>query len=188
MKVERREDWIGNLAILIIQPESYVRISSEIPVEMVKEWGMEGIFVSANKPYFTIEETFRRVGILDKIIFVDCISVLTGHHPSGDRVEAIRNPADLTQLAISLSKNIERLGEKRFIVFDSLTTLLIYSKLGPLTQFAHSLGVIMKTKRITCFFLAVDQEAAKDLLSFLSTIADKFVHVEINEGGETIVA
>lgn len=188
MKVDRREDWIGKLAILIIPPGSYVQISSEIPVEMVKEWGLEGVFVSANKPYLTMEESFRKLGILDKIIFVDCASRLAGDHPSAERLVLINNPADLTQLAISLTKSIDRLGEKKFLVFDSLTTLLIYSKLDPLTQFAHSLGLMLKTKRVTCFFLAVDQEATKEMLSFLSTIADEFVHVAINEGGETYVA
>ena len=188
MKVERREDWIGKIAILIIQPKSYVQISSEIPVEMVNEWGMEGVFVSANKPYLTIEENFRKFGILDKIIFVDCASILAGDNPSGERIVLINNPADLTQLALSLTRSIERLGEKRFLVFDSLTTLLIYSKLGPLTQFTHSLGLMMKTKKVTCFFLAVDQEATKEMLRFLSTIADEFVRVDINEGGEAFVA
>jgi hypothetical protein len=187
MKVDRREDWIGKLAILIIPPGSYVQISSEIPVEMVNEWGMEGVFVSANKPYLTIEESFRKFGILDKIIFVDCASRLAGDHPSGERLVLINNPADMTQLAISLAKSIERLGEKKFLVFDSLTTLLIYSKLDPLTQFAHSLGLIMKTKKVTCFFLAVDQEATKEMLKFLSSIADNYVHLKVNKEGEVAV-
>jgi hypothetical protein len=187
MKVERREDWIGKVAILVIQPESYVQISSEIPVEMVKEWGLEGVFVSANKPYSTIEESFRNFGILDKIIFVDCASSLAGDYPSGERIVLINNPADLTQLAISLTKSLERLGAKRFLVFDSLTTLLIYSKVGPLAQFAHSLGLMMKTRKVTCFFLAVDQEATKEMLGFLCTIADEYVHVDIDEGGQTFV-
>jgi hypothetical protein len=187
MKVDRREDWIGKIAILVIPPESYVHISSEMPFEMVNEWGMEGIVVSANKPYLTVEESYRNSGILDKIIFVDCASRLAGDNPSGERVVLINNPADLTQLTISIVKIIERFGGRKFLVFDSLTTLLIYSKLDPLTQFAHSLGLIMKTKRVTCFFLAVDQEATKEMLKFLSSIADNYVHLKVNREGEVAV-
>ncbi len=187
MKVNRRDDWIGKVAILVIQPELYTHISSEMPAEMVKEWGMEGIFVSANKPYLTVEESFKNLGILEKIIFVDCASRLAGESPSGERVVLVDSPGDLTQLMISLEKSVERLGQNRFLVFDSLTTLLIYSKVKSLTQFAHSLGVTMKAKKVTCFFLAVDQEATKEMLKFLSTIADEFVKVGVNEGGETIV-
>lgn len=188
MKVKRREDWIGKIAILVIQPKSYVKISSEIPVEMVHEWNMEGVFVSANKPYLSVNESFEKSGILDKIIFVDCASVLAGDNPHGDRVVLINNPADLTGLTISLSRSIDRLEEKRFLVFDSLTTLLIYSKIDSVTKFAHSLGLMMKAKKVTCFFLAVDQEATKEMLGFLATIADEFVNVELDEGGQTVVA
>ncbi len=188
MRVENREDWLGKLAILVIPPKFYVKISSEIPVEIVNEWGMEGVLVSANKPYTTVEESFRKTGILDKILFVDCASRLAGVNPSGERVMLIENPADLTQLAISLSKSVERLGEKGFLVFDSLSTLLIYSRLDQLTKFAHSVGLMMKARGITCFFLAVDQEATKEMLCFLSSIADEFVHVVPNDAGEIVVA
>ncbi len=189
MKVARREDWIGKLAILIIPPQLYVQISSEMPVEMVKDWDLEGVLVSANKPYLTVEESFKNSGILEKIRFVDCASTIAGVTPSGgERLVVIRSPADLTEITINITKSIDRIAGKRFLIFDSLTTLLIYSKLSVLTQFAHSLGLIMKAKQVTCFFLAVDQEATKEMLSFLSTIADEFVHVSINEGGETIVA
>jgi hypothetical protein len=189
MRVARREDWIGKIAILIIPPKFYVQISSEMPVEMVKDWAMEGVVVSANKPYLTVEDSFRNLGILDKIVFVDCASRLAGSNPSlRERDVLIQSPADLTELTIGITRSIDRLGEKRFLIFDSLTTLLIYSRLSSLTQFAHSLGLIMKAKKVTCFFLAVDQDATKEMLSFLSTIADEFVHVRLNEGGETIVA
>ncbi len=188
MKVEHPEDWIGKTAILVIQPKSYVQISSEIPVEMVKDWDMEGVFVSANKPYQTVRESFGKLGILDKIVFVDCASRLGGDNPQGERLIVVNNPADLTQLAIHMSKSIDSLGEKRFLVFDSLTTLLIYSKLATVTQFAHNIGLMMKSKKVTCFFLVVEQEATKEMLSYLCTIADEFVKVEIGEGGQTIVA
>ena len=184
MKVRCREDWIGKLAILVISPESYVHISSEMPVEMVNEWGMEGIFVSANKPYLTVEKSFKNSGILEKITFVDCASRLAGENPSGERVVLINNPADLAQLTESITKSIEKLGDKKFLVFDSLTTLIIYSEFSQLTQFAHRLGLIMKTKEVTSFFLAVDQEATKEMLRFLSTIADNYTHLQINKEGE----
>jgi hypothetical protein len=187
MKVKCRKDWISKVAILVVPPESYVHISSEMPVEMVNEWGMEGIIVSANKPYLTVEESFRNSGILNKIIFVDCASRLAGCTPSGERVVLINNPADLTQLTISITRITEKLGENKFLIFDSLTTLLIYSPLNSLTQFAHSLGLILKTRRVTAFFLAVDQEATKEMLKFLSSIADNYVHLKVDKEGEVMV-
>jgi hypothetical protein len=138
----------------------------------------------------TVENSFRNSGILDKILFVDCASSIAGDNPSGrDRLVLIRSPANLTELTIGITKSIDKINPgKKFLIFDSLTTMLIYSKLELLTQFAHSLGLMMKARQITCFFLTVEQEATKEMISFLSTIADEFVHVDINEGGETFVA
>src|SRR5512135_1772150 len=104
MRVRRREDWIGKLAILVVPPESYSYISSEMPVELVNEWGMEGIFVSANKPYLTVENSFKQSGILDKITFVDCASRLAGEEPTGEKLILINNPADLPDLTKSITR------------------------------------------------------------------------------------
>ncbi len=186
MRVRRREDWIGKLAILVVPPESYAYISSEMPVELVNEWGMEGIFVSANKPYLTVENSFKQSGILDKITFVDCASRLAGEEPTGEKLILINNPADLPDLTKSITRITRDCLEKRFLVFDSLTTLLIYSEFGSLTQFAHTLGLIMKARKVTCLFLAVDQEATKEMLTFLSSIADKYVHLKVSEDGQVM--
>jgi len=40
----------GKVVILIIPPESYNRVSIEIPIKLVKDQGMAGIYVSMNKP------------------------------------------------------------------------------------------------------------------------------------------
>ena len=118
---------------------------------------------------------------------MDCASRLAGASPSGEKLVLINNPANLTELTISIKKSVKILGEKCFLVFDSLTTLLIYSKVKLLTQFAHSLGLMLKANKVTSLFLAVEQETSKEMLSFLSTIADNFVHLSVNEEGDVII-
>ena len=75
------EDWIGKIAILIIQPESYVHISNEIPVELVTEWGMKGIVVSANKPFMTAKENWQKFDVLGSLKYLDCASTIAGAKP-----------------------------------------------------------------------------------------------------------
>lgn len=188
MKNARLEDWIGNIAILIIQPESYVHISNEIPVELVKEWGMKGIIVSANKPFMTVKEQLQKLNILDSLKYLDCASTIAGANPHGENLVLINNPANLTELQICILKNIVNFSEREFLIFDSLTTLLIYNKEKDLTAFAHRLGLTLKSVRITTFFLMVEMETSKEMLKFLSTIADKTVHLCINKKGEVFVA
>ncbi len=188
MKNARLDDWLNKIGILVIPPELYVKISSEIPVEIIKDWNMQGVYVSANKPYSTVKDYLLEFGVLEKLVFVDCASKLAGDNPSGAGLVLIDNPADLTGLTININKNIKQFGDKKFLIFDSLTTLLIYTKLKQLTQFAHSLGLSLKASKVTTLFLAVDQEATKEMLRFLSTIADNFVHLTIDQEGDVVVA
>ena len=182
------EDLLDKVALLVIQPDFYVKTSSRIPIEIVKEWGMEVVFVSANKPFSTIKELLSESCVIDKIIFVDCASSLAGETPEGDRVLFIENPANLTSITIGITKGIEKLAAKGFLVFDSLTTLLIYNQVDSLTMFAHTLGVRMKALGVTCLLLAVEQEASKEMLRFLSTITDKIIRIGDDKEGTQILA
>ena len=115
-----QSDWMGKVIILVIPPEKYGSVSSSMPIEIAKDHGMEGVFVSMNNPYNIAVESLKESGIVDKIIFVDCASKLAGYNPTGDRLVLVRNPANLTELTISISKSLSELPEKKFLLFDSL--------------------------------------------------------------------
>ena len=187
MKNARLEDWIGKITILLIQPESYVHISNEIPVELVKEWGMKGIIVSANKPFMTVKEQLQKLNILSSLKYLDCASTIAGTNPQAENLFLINNPADLTSLGICIHKCVASTSEREFLVVDSLTTLLIYNKEKDLIAFAHQLGMTLKSIRITTFFLMVEMETTKEMLRFLSTITDKIAHLCVGKEGEVLV-
>jgi hypothetical protein len=184
LKDTRLEDWLGKIAILVIPPEFYVHVSNEIPIELVKEWGMEGIIVSANKPYLIAREFFQQEGILDSLTYLDCASRFAGVNPQGENLILLDNPANLTELDIHITKWLRQLSKRQFLLFDSLTTLLIYNKMENLTRFAHRLAIVLKSSKITTFFLMVDQESTKEVLNFLSTIADRIGHIRVGKEGE----
>ena len=152
MKDARPEDWLGKIAILIVPPEDYVYISNEIPVELVKEWEMEGIIVSANKPFATAKVNLQQREILDSLVYLDCASKFAGLSPQGENLVLVDNPGNLVELEICITRCIRNPSVRRFLVFDSLTTLLIYNKSEDLTRFAHKLGMRLKSQSITAFF------------------------------------
>ena len=184
MKTTSLEDWKGKIAILIIPSDLYVYISNEIQVELVKEWGMEGMVISANKPYLTMKEYLQKNNVLERLVYLDCASRFVGVNPQGENLVLLSSPSNLVELAIHIEKNTRDFSKENFLLFDSLTTLLIYNKTEDLTRFAHKLGLKMKSMNITTFFLIVDQETTRDMLKFLSTIADKIAHVSVNKKGE----
>lgn len=145
---------------------------------------MEGIVVSANKPYMVARETFQRNGIMDSLTYLDCASRFAGVNPQAENLIVLENPANLTELDIALTKCIRQCSKIDFLLFDSLTTMLIYNKKELFTRFAHRLAIRLKSSKITTFFLMVEQKSMMEVLSFLSTIADKISHLQIDEEGE----
>ena len=178
-------EWMKKVVILIIPPESYSYVSSAIPIEIVGEDNMEGVFVSMNKPYRTAVESFSGTGIFEKIIFVDCASGLVGDKPCADRLIVVKNPSNLTELEININKGLKALPKCKFLIFDSLTTLLIYSELNAVTRFAHRLGVRMKSNKVTSLFLAVEQQTGREMLKSLSTMADRLIYFDKEQKGRT---
>ena len=171
----------------MVSPEYYVHVSTEIPVELVKEWAMKGIIVSANKPFATAKADLQQFEVLDSLVYLDCASKFAGLSPQGENLVLVDNPGNLTELEICITKSIGNSSVRRFLVFDSLTTLLIYNKEKELTMFAHKLGLRLKSIRMTTFFLMVEQETTKEMLKFLSTIVDKIVHLCVNKEGEVFI-
>lgn len=98
MKNARLEDWLGKVAILIVPPEYYVYVSTEIPVELVKEWDMAGIVVSANKPFATAKADLQQFEVLDSLVYLDCASKFAGLSPQGENLVLVDNPGNLTEL------------------------------------------------------------------------------------------
>ena len=101
-------------------------------------------FVSLNKPASSLETALGRFGIsTQKIFFVDAVSGALGKAADKDNVLHISSPEAFTELSIAISE-ILRTGKFDALLFDSLSTLLIYDGGYRAERFAASL--IEKTK------------------------------------------
>lgn len=174
-------DIIGKVVILVIPPETYGDISQKILTDLVKGWGMEGIYVSMNKPYSSMKESLENLAVLDKIIFVDGASSLAGESPVGSKLVLVDNPANLSELSHAIGESAKKLGARGFLVFDSLSTLLIYNSEETSTRFAHTLTVRMKLRGLTSLLLAVKQEVGREMVKIISPVADKLIYLNVGE-------
>lgn len=102
-------------------------------------------FVTLNKPAPALERAFAYFNVpTDKMFFIDAVSGGLGKSQEKDNVLYVSSPEAFTELSIAMS---EILRTKKFdaLLFDSLSTLLIYSGNGYRAErFAAS--VIEKTK------------------------------------------
>lgn len=121
------------ISFLIITPIEHLQDKINSVLKFFKN--ANGIYISLNKSQESIENILRRGGIdTGRLFFIDCVS----SEKTGDDVLCVEpNRLDLLKSAIdAFMKNTE--GEK-FVIIDSLSTLLIYNDHNKVAKFVKEL-------------------------------------------------
>jgi len=128
-------------------------------------------FVSLSKPYDIISDSLKAHGIdLRKLFFISA-----GNPSKAEgQVVYISSPKALTELSITISKVIE-MGEIEALIFDSLSTLLVYEQSSTVLKFAHSLISLLREKKSSGFLLLMKGSAGLEVLKDLSMLADRVI-------------
>ena len=136
-----------------------------------------GIYVSLNKPYAVLAKTFEKSGIsVDSLFFVDAITNVPALQEETDH-SCLGSTVDLSSLCIATSKAVNRFAEDKFLVLDSLSTLLIYNESKAVAKFAHLLTEKMRRWNTSGSLLTVEMNAEKDVVSQLAPFCDKVVRI-----------
>lgn len=136
-----------------------------------------GIYVSLNKPFAVLTKSFDKAGIhtgdlffIDGITNVPTIEENSGHSCLGSGV-------DLSNLCIAISKAVNRNADEKFIVLDSLSTLLIYNDPKVVAKFAHLLTEKMRRWNTSGSLLTVEMSSEHGVVSQLAPFCDKVVKI-----------
>ena len=154
----------------IVQLTKYLNTDKKLP----------GIYVTVNKPYSTIKRIFEDNGINTKtILFIDAITKSTiGKNEDCLFVGA---PEDLTGISIAISEAVKSLPEKRkFLFFDSISTLSIHNTAGSVAKFTHFLTANMRQWGVVGVIILLKRETEQELIDKLYQFCD----ITIELGGE----
>jgi KaiC/GvpD/RAD55 family RecA-like ATPase len=157
------------------------RYSSILPVAvsaLVKKKSY-GIYVTVNKPYTTLREDFRRKGIdMERLFFIDAVTKMVGgaSAPSKNFI-AIESPQFLTEMSIAISQAMSALPKgDRFLILDSVSSMLIYNSAGTVARFMHFLSGKLREWGVRGVFMAVDTDV-ETLLPYITQFVDKTVRI-----------
>ena len=174
------------MVLMLIKPELYTTTSIELAKYFTQVLGLSGIYLTLNKPYEDLVEMLEDEGIdADKIYFIDCISKLTGRRTEGLGKNCIfvDSPQALAQITTALQKllSIVKEGEQRFMVFDSISTLLVYYDKEPVGKFTHfMIGMIRKWK-LRGVLLMVEEGDKRGATEMMSLFCDRVVKIDHTE-------
>jgi hypothetical protein len=139
------------------------------------------LYVTVNKPHFSITETFKNNGIrAGGFYFIDASSGDVAVK-NGKNFEKISGQSNLTEIVVAIEKSLK---EKNFegLIFDSISTLLAYQDEEMVIRFAHSLINKLRETDTKGIFLCIKEDLKTSLMKNLNMLAD--YSVDIEKGGE----
>lgn len=134
-------------------------------------------YVTLNKTYDSLIEMFKKNKIkTENIVFVDAISKTIKSTPEqSEGVYYVSSPGALTELSLAISKFIRH--DFDYLIFDSLTNLLVYESKAPVGKFVSSLVNKIKESKTRAIFYALSVKEQEALIKESGMFVDKVIEL-----------
>ena len=172
MNIEK--EFSGNQTLLLlVSSENYNKMMIDVVKKLSKKHSVA--YVTLNKTYDSLNETFKKKGIsLDNIVFIDAISKTFKKTPGQTKAcYFCLSPGTLTEISLVISKFMKHNFD--YIVFDSLNNMLIYQKKAPVSKFVSSLVNKIKISNSKAVFYALSEKSNDPLIKQSGMFVDKVV-------------
>jgi len=130
-------------------------------------------YVAANDPCGAIRDRVC-AGDVSKLFFIDCVSSTVGKHKDENNVIFVSSPQALTEISIVAKKVIQSVGVD-FVIFDSISAIMVYEKSLAILKFIHSLVLTCRDAKLAASFIILKEDVGNELLKDLAMFVDKVV-------------
>ena len=173
------DDLAKKQIFLILSSPGNIRERNIEIIKQLSALGYHSVVITTNFPYSILSKLYGQSGIdLKKVSFVDAVT----HNSLGSAenipgiVRYINNPANLTDMGIAVTEVLkEHRADKVCILYDSISTMLIYLPSANISKFIHFVTNKLRLMDISGVFLAVEKGLDPMLMSQLTTFVDTVI-------------
>jgi archaellum biogenesis ATPase FlaH len=135
-------------------------------------------YVTLNKTFDSLKELFKKSKIkTDNILFIDAISKTIKSVPDqGEGVYYVSSPGAMTELSLTLDKFLRHNFD--YLIFDSLTNLLVYESKAPVSKFVSALVNKIKTGKTKAVFYALSIKEQSAIIAESGMFVDKVLDLD----------
>jgi len=145
--------------------------------KVLTEQDYGGIVLSASRPYANLVSLYKRVGINAKKLFIIDCTPNTNDSMKGNSNVSYVNSYSLTNVSIELNRIIESTKNKKFVLVDSIPSMLIHNKTVALERFIHGLLTKMRIDGINVILISMEDFTGKEIMAEISQLCDKVVKI-----------
>jgi hypothetical protein len=163
------------IVLFLTGKDNQVETSDFMMKYLLKEKNMEGIYITLNRNAELVMETMKSAGIdAQKIFFVDCSSV-TKKHKKGSYI-LVLSPKNLTDIGVVLSEFFKSNPMKKFLILDSVSSLLSFNNVKSVVSFSQFLLNLIKENKINGVMIAQEKGTDEFVMRNFYTFSDKVIN------------
>jgi len=151
----------GDIVLMVLGSESYGEKSVEIAAGLSQK---SVCYVTLNKTYESMKDAFgKHKAKMENVVFIDGITKTIRSLPNNetDGCYYATSPAALTEISILVSKCLHHKFE--YLVFDSLSNILIYQDKAPLARFVSNLANQARANKARAIFYVLESERGEEV-------------------------
>ncbi|UCH71788.1 MAG: hypothetical protein JSW62_05155 [Thermoplasmatales archaeon] len=137
-----------------------------------------GIIVSVNRPYKNLVSMYEKNDIdISKMFVLDCVSKSLNGEMEADNVVFIENVSALTDISLSVNNYLNSAEGKKFVFFDSITTMLIHNKPYVFARFVHSILTKMRLNGVGGLLVSLQDKTNREIRAEIAQLCDKVIQI-----------
>jgi hypothetical protein len=175
MKIDIEKELKENKIILILVPSIDY---NEMVHNTVRDLAKKNLgYVTLNKTYDSLKEDFKKSKInTNNILFIDAISKTIKNVPDQAKgVYYLSAPNSLTEISIQVSSIVRHKFD--YLIFDSLTNLLIYQQKAPVAKFLATIINKIRDSDTRAVFYCLDVKEHEELIEEAEMFVDKVIRI-----------
>jgi len=173
----KKEIGFNSAVTLVVPNEIYTNNILSVAQQLAASYSRI-CYVSLNKLYMPLTRNLQGNNVdLSRFHFIDGITKTAVQDPGiVPNCTFVSGPDKLTELGIAIQKTIAE-KKSEVLLFDSLSTLLIYAQNQMVKQFVHSIAGQISATGCIALFTILEGTKENDLIKDLSLFVDNIVHV-----------
>lgn len=145
------------------------------------------LYICLNNPAERLIDTLNQKNIdAEKFLFIDAVTKKVKTNISGHNTSYISSPKNFEKFKNELNQIIEK-EKLECIIFDSLSTMLIYQDDITVIRFAYDLITKIKVARGSGQFICLEEDIDSALVNGIAMFADKVVGIDKKETKKEVV-
>lgn len=147
---------------------------NDIIIKNMKNFSGKSVcYVTLNKTSDALKESFKKAKVkMDDVVFVDAISKTIKNVPDqADKVYYVSSPGNMTEISLVIDKFLRHNFD--YLIFDSLTSLLVYEAKAPVSKFVSSLVNKIKQSKTKAVFYSLSVKEQDALIKESGMFVDK---------------